>query len=278
MSYYFNGTDSELYGYEIIPTFATPYTFSCWINTPTVTAATDRTLVRLGLYSALASNRSVARIFIDTSNRLVCQVADTGAANASTSTNTISANRWHHCAGMFRSSTFRQAFLDGTAATSNTTSRTVPTGANSLSIATSFVAATPQFFDGLMADVAIWSADLAPSEILSLSKGVPASFIRPSELRFHYSFMGRGLKSVASPDEVIKIVKNEAPNRRMYISLDGIEGGDSIINGGTVLASANEPPVFTRKRHFPIYKFANIVQATNVPVLYRQRQMQGMAA
>lgn len=190
MAIHLNGTSS--YGYaagyiDPITVPLVPYTISCWARLTAISQLNTQHLVGFGKISGrTASNRECFRIAIDTSNRLIAQAGDDVGADNSTTTATVVAGSWFHAVGQFRSATYRRAWLNGTAATANTTARTPTLNSNSLLLGASILDTNPltinQYTGGQISHVAIWNVDLSDTEIQRLAHGVPATMIRPNNL------------------------------------------------------------------------------------------------
>lgn len=98
-------------------------------------------------------------------------------------TSGYSANTWTHACYVGSSSTSHKVFINGgSSSTSSTLSS--PTGLNNLGIA-AFLTFSTEYFDGDLAEAAIWSAALSDSEVLSLASGMSATLIRPQNLKFY---------------------------------------------------------------------------------------------
>lgn len=91
----------------------------------------------------------------------------------------VTADEWNHAGGVYASATSRIAYLNGVAATENTTSR------NPL-LTEMFLGVLPGGglpYNGLMAHAAVWNVALTPDEMLALGRRSNAKF--PSEVRPH---------------------------------------------------------------------------------------------
>jgi hypothetical protein len=111
----------------------------------------------------------------------------TGASanNYVTSGTTVIGTSWRHAAHTYNPSAFARVYLDGTLdgeRTSGVPASLYNTPAN-LQIG-GYVGAS-LFFDGLIAEVGIWSAALTAAEIASLAKGMTCDKVRPQSLVFY---------------------------------------------------------------------------------------------
>lgn len=106
------------------------------------------------------------------------------STQVSQTSGSITAGQWAHCAAVFSGTASRIAYLNGVAATENTTNCTQ--GAfNETLIGARRLTALAQFIDGDIAEVGVWNAALNADEITSLSKGFPCRLVRPSNLVFY---------------------------------------------------------------------------------------------
>lgn len=149
------------------PLTATPFTISCWGLYDT--GALDMSLVSIG--DADTSNNYWMLWFNDSSGTVygsVRAIAGGGPGNANTTT-TCTLGKWHHLAGVFRSSTYRAVYLDGGGLGTDTTNLT-PTGVDNVTIGATPVATPTLNLYGRIAEVAIWNRELSVAEIKLLAK------------------------------------------------------------------------------------------------------------
>lgn len=181
MSYDFNGSNQYLSASS--PVTAAPITVSLFFLTRHST--NNQALIQIdnGVGSErllLAANMGLAgkplRAFVQTGS---------GTGSAESDYNGLTSNTIYHAAGVFASNSSRTAYLNGAAATTNTT--TVNVGSLSgFTIASRRYSSTPALFlNGWIAEVGIWNAALADEEIASLSLGMPCNKIRPQNLQFY---------------------------------------------------------------------------------------------
>lgn len=243
MSRSLNGTTDYL-EYSGAASTALPVTLVSWCNTSVTTA----TQVCVSLSTAAGTNSVSLRLI----NGAIIRARSSntaGTAVQSDTTGTYSANTWFHAAAVFTSNTSRTAYLNGTAATTNTTSNDPSASTfNITSIGNNTASSVrANFYTGSIADAAIWSVALTAAEIASLAKGVSPLMIRPASLISYWPLIGQ-----ASPE------------------IDLHSRFEMTVSGATAAA---HPRVYM-PRGVMIPKESSI----RVPVLYRQRQMQGMAA
>lgn len=106
--------------------------------------------------------------------------------NAITS-NSYSLNAWQHVCGVATSSTDRKSYLNGDTANKGTsTTSSVPSSLNRVSLGLWFGSGAFDQVVGGIAEAAIWDVALTEPEVVSLSKGMAASRIRPQNLQFYF--------------------------------------------------------------------------------------------
>lgn len=158
-----------------------PITMACWFNIPNIT--TSGTLMGLGNDGGSGFFQvSAAGAVAGDPIRAQTQT-DGGTASASDTGVGFSANVWNHAAGVFASTTSRTAYLNGTAATTDTTSVANPTpDFTSIGVLrrSTIAAACPS--TTLIAEAAIWSAELSADDIASLAAGFSPRMVRADAL------------------------------------------------------------------------------------------------
>jgi hypothetical protein len=165
---------------------AHPISMACWFKPTDATPAAIQSLMSISKFDtsggahywllALATNASViAR------NR----AGGTGASGASGLTVTTD---WNHGAGVWASTTSRIAYHNGVPGAANTTTRS-PAGVDRTTIASGY-GADNGFFDGLIAEAAIWNVALTDAEVAALAKGVSPRRIQPTALVAYWPLWG----------------------------------------------------------------------------------------
>lgn len=129
------------------------------------------------------------------SNRLIAATSSdtTGGENAYTA-NQCNVGAWNHGAAVFASETSRTPYLNGTAGTNGTVSVVVTNSPNVI-VGVRWQGTTAGFgtsgwFDGDIADAAIWNVALTAAEIASLAAGASPLTIRPQSLVFYAPMTG----------------------------------------------------------------------------------------
>jgi hypothetical protein len=162
------------------PVTAEPFTMACWFNPAVVT---DGALMSVG--NSATTNRFQMNSNIAQGGSPL-SISSVGASTATANTTTaIVRNTWQHAAAVCTSTTSRSIYLNGGGKATNTTSVT-PAGINNIMTGGRWSGGTRAFFfNGRIAEVAIWNAALTDDEVLSLSKGFAPYLIRPMNLRFY---------------------------------------------------------------------------------------------
>lgn len=183
----FNGS-SDFLNVAATPVTAYPLTLAAWFNSSNITVNQHI----LEVYdTALISGHAIAALGAVAGDPVRARSFQNDLFAQASTTTGYSANTWHHAAGVFTSATDRAAFIDGGSKGTNANNRT-PTGLDSVGIGRSFSGGTPaQYFNGLVAEAAIWDVALTDSEILQLARGVSPMMVRPSNIVFYAPLVGR---------------------------------------------------------------------------------------
>lgn len=191
MSRTFNNTTADNLQRSSSLITAAPVTISAWVNLAAV-GAVVRSIVNIR-NSTSGLNLNGFGLDMSASETINARTGD-GASGASLSVTAgaLTAGSWAHVGGVYASSTSRVAWLNGTAATANTTSR-VPSGIDSIQIGvqshSSGTLAQP--WRGEIAEVGVWSAALDTAEMTALSKGASPLTVRPQSLVYYWAIVGR---------------------------------------------------------------------------------------
>lgn len=152
-----------------------PLTMACWFYQ---TSASNDTLV---LHEA--NTTDIHRIRAGSGSTVTASSFKDGPFVGGTSTTgTFSLNVWNHAAGVFASSSSRTAYLNGTAATTETTNVPVPTLVRA-GVGATYAGGSP--LSGYLAAVGIWNVALDAAEIAALAKGFSPHLIRRASLVHH---------------------------------------------------------------------------------------------
>lgn len=181
MSRSFDGSGDRLV-YTGVVVDTPPFTMATWFKR----GAISSTQYLLNTCTQGSTNHS-HRLAFNSANLLSATSTDTATSISSGHTITDTAS-WHHAAGVWASATSRQCYLDGTADTVNTTSRT-PSGIDRFKVGAG--GSEAQVFNGLIAHSAVWGVALTADEIASLAAGLSPLLIRPASLVAYWPYLGR---------------------------------------------------------------------------------------
>lgn len=164
---------------------AAPFTAACWYRPTTLQ---QNELISIAVNGATNNHFSIA---CQAAGQIQANARDTAAAQSVT-TGILVAGTWAHCGAVFASTTSRTAYLNGVAATVDTTSVN-PAGMNETLIGTG--ENNSKRANGDIAEAAIWNVALSTTDMLALAAGVCPLLIRPNALVFYSPLQGQ-----ASPE------------------------------------------------------------------------------
>ena len=171
-------TNNEFFEFDSAPVTDFPFTFGCWFRADSSTS--NMTLMAI-------ANKDVTnywtRLFLTSTNYVRCQTRSGGGNLHGTTSNQYTDGQWHHALGVWASDTSRVAILDGDYGDSgSSTSLSETTGMDRLSLGRLGDSTAAAYFDGGMAEVAIWNVALAQAEGEMLAKGISPLLVRPQSL------------------------------------------------------------------------------------------------
>ena len=180
MARQFASADSEYLVVDSAPFITSPHTMACWFFMDDVDSEgymmtvhdKDQSLkwVSLALRGDEAGDK-VEHRFLDSNIRAV---TSTGA--------TIST--WHHACGVAASTTSRAAYIDGGSKGTNASTHTYATY-DRTTISSEQGTSPSRYFNGRIAEAAIWNVALLDAEIDLLAKGFSPLFFQPQNLVFY---------------------------------------------------------------------------------------------
>ena len=179
---------------------ATPFTLACWVNTNSVAAT--QWMVGVGYTSGVNTYVDGWQLGLTNTGLVKASVYDGVSANSGSNAGAVTANVWCHAAAMFRSTTYRLAYTNGTAGTANTASRVPANAADTFQIGAIRYASNAHFGAApncLIAEVGFWNVELTAAEILELAAGYSPLFVCPESLVAYYPLI-RGDASGDEPD------------------------------------------------------------------------------
>lgn len=181
MSYSFNGTNQFLSATPLPVTLGNTFSMSAWFRS-SGGANANRGLI--SVYNIGSNARCCMKIG---SNNLL-QAHTQGAFNATrihSSLTSISLDVWYHGFAVFPNNQLPTIYLNGTIG-STTINSALSFGTPSTQFAIGLERASTSWFNGFIADVAIWNTNtISSNEIISLSQGINPSKIRPQSLVFY---------------------------------------------------------------------------------------------
>jgi len=253
MSLFFNETQGVWLGSggnnkPLNITVAYPFTLACWFYPTSLSGATD--IFHVG---ASAANNSY---WIGTFSTSLSVQTWNGTQGTTLLRSGIVLNRWNHAVGRFSSNTGRAIHLNASPQTlSSTNSNQTSQVLDKFILGQADFAG--RFFSGYIGHVALWNANLQNADVALLGRGASPLSVRRQNLVVYFPLQGGVLRNVADAKSRV---------------------GQPFSTRG-VRFSNWDPPV---KTILPINRLAKLpVEAAagvTIPVLYRQRQMQGMAA
>ena len=169
------------------PVTGMPLTIAAWAYPNSTTTVPARGIVNIGNTNANNGSNGSFRIIIP-SNVSYVRAAQIihggGSATVDTASGAVSANQWIHMAAVFASTSSRSVYASTASSVTSTTLFTTTTTVNNIAIGCLYNPTASSFFDGIIADVGVWSAALTSDEISSLAKGISCTKIRPQSLVF----------------------------------------------------------------------------------------------
>lgn len=178
MSFNLNGTSSYVVSTST-PVTGVPFTMACWVKSSTPNQA--KTIMYMG------NSGTTSRFQLDIASNLFRLTAGAGGPTVSAN-GTIPVNNevWYHIAGVCTSPTNRYITINGSnKSLTNTTSR-IPLGINNITLGAQILSSTVgSFFQGTIAEAAIWNVALTDDQVLSLGQGFAPYLIEPNNLKFY---------------------------------------------------------------------------------------------
>jgi hypothetical protein len=182
----FNGTNQKLLATSGAAITGVPATFAAIVRTDTTSL--EKSI--LGV-SRSTSSTPLFRIIMSSAGKPSAQFRGTGTTSQATGTTTLSTTAYQQIAGTFASDAATEIFYNGvseaTAAAPTNSSITV----NQTEIGVLQRTSAAQFWDGDIAECAMWNAVLDAAEIAALAKGYSPLLIRPANLVAYWPLVGK---------------------------------------------------------------------------------------
>ena len=163
----FDGIDDKV-TIAVDPVDVAPLTMAAWVKMDTTTQVG-------GIWNiegdAGASNAGFGLLIVN--GALWAYTQTTGVFDYAASTSTLNTTEWWHVCGVFRNSTDREIYINGTSEGTNTTNITPSTiDVDNACIGNRANTNTDQDFSGKIADVRVYNADIGETEIANLAAGI----------------------------------------------------------------------------------------------------------
>lgn len=164
-----------------------PFTMAAWVRSNSITV--NQTVISIS-DDTVGTQQHGLELAGTVAGDPVRAFSVAGTAQRATTTTGFSASTWHHAAGVFTSATDRAAFIDGGSKGTNATSR-APSGLNATDLGRNGDSTPDGFFDGSIAEAAVWNVALTDAEIAILALGYSALLVRPGALVAYWPLLGR---------------------------------------------------------------------------------------
>ena len=178
----------------------TPLTLACWYK-PVSATATGVLLTQ----STVDTTQNYFYLYHFSGNAVVAQAADATDAFFAVSSAGTSNGVWTHGCAVFAASNSRSAYINGGSKQTGTDALGTPSAPNRTLLGARYVAPSTKdlFFDGDIAEAAIWNIALSDSEVASLyvspGVGIYPSDVRPDALVAYWRLLG---DDSPEPDDV----------------------------------------------------------------------------
>jgi hypothetical protein len=181
MSYDFDGTNDWIGNTTTCPVTSGPCSVACWFWPDSLGHIINIT------NSTGADN---FRLSVITGNKLRLNAVDNGVGDTIDTAGSVSTSDWNFGGFRITSSTSRKLYLFSspsyTIETVTDTSSQNPTGFTRLHIGSRRNnSTTDEYYNGKIAEVAIWNVSLEDSDFISMSKGICYTLVRPQNLVFY---------------------------------------------------------------------------------------------
>lgn len=162
------------------PVTTYPFTFAGWVKT------TDNSATQVA-WNLCDKDVGDHRWFIgiDSTNGAGLFGCTAGGATKSSLTSTFTSNNtWHHVAGVGKAGDDRDVYLDA-GGVGNNGEPVTPANVDRLAIGAAADSSVSAYWNGNLAECALWNVVLTPSELAELATGVTAWQVRPENLVFY---------------------------------------------------------------------------------------------
>jgi hypothetical protein len=168
-----------------------PLSMACWFYPDTVAAA--MTMLSIGTTAAQQSQFRLTVRGDQGGDPVGAECGNSGGTFTGSYASGGVAGSWQHAAGVWASTSSRTAYRNGSAATTDTVGMT-PSGLDRTTIgARAANAGIGLFWNGRIAEAAIWNEALSPHDINALAAGYCPLLIRPTALIGYWPLHSRGV-------------------------------------------------------------------------------------
>lgn len=181
MAYNFVRASSQgLFVDQALLSGAYPFSIAAWGRT--TTQGISHSLVSI---TDKDSNGDAAALQVESSDNARAVVYD-GATLGNANDGGVTLNAWFHILGTFTSDTSRKVYRDGSNTATNATNVTALTDFDRINIGYTGQLAPGEYWDGDLAEVAVWDVVLTDAEALMLAFADSPLQVRPASLIMHF--------------------------------------------------------------------------------------------
>ena len=162
-------------------------TLAAWCLADATTGA--HTVLALENAGASANSWSIGLNHATTAARIFKR--DGAGDNVNDTTTTYSLGVWMHICGVFAADNDRRIFLNGGGKGTGTTTVTESGPPNAVTIGARRGSTTVRFFDGKIAEAAIWNVALTDAQVAELAAGKAPDMVQPQSLAAYWPLIGR---------------------------------------------------------------------------------------
>lgn len=186
MARVFNGS-SEYVRFGSAPVTAVPLSISARIRP----GASGGGHTIFAVLNSASDNEWWRIAYNGTTDTALADSATSGGYSSAVSTATIASGVWGVVTGVFSSVTSRVVYVDNSKLTDPVTTSLTVSGANRLTVGVLDRPSITEYFEGDIAEVAVWNVAITDADQASLTAGASPLNVRPGALVFYAPFIGR---------------------------------------------------------------------------------------
>lgn len=188
MSRLFASASSQALTHAASPVSGLPISVHVWAKAP-ASIATDYTMISVGLSS---SATVYLELLLRSTGGIRLRHNQGGSPQAASSTGTVSAGQIFQAGGVMASTSSRKTYLNGVLDGTNTVNYGTPAhGWNNTTIGRrADNGTTPQYYEGWIAEAALWAASLTDADMEALGAGVSPIEVQPDGLIWYWPLYG----------------------------------------------------------------------------------------